>query len=61
MTTLRLGALLFLFFLSTNFQLDAQCSGDIVLSTQTQVNNFTCTTFTGNLTIEDDNDGVDIL
>ena len=59
MTTLRLGALLFLFFLSTNFQLDAQCSGDIVLSTQTQVNNFTCTTFTGNLTIEDDNDGVD--
>ncbi len=36
-----------------------QCSGNVTLSTQTQVDNFNCSTFTGNLIIKDDNDGVD--
>lgn len=47
-----------LFFFSPQF-INAQCSGTVTLSTQTQVNAFTCTSFTGTLIIEDDNDGID--
>ena len=45
--------------LCSNQNLKAQCSGNVTLSTQAQVNAFTCTSFTGTLIIEDDNDGVD--
>ena len=37
----------------------SQCSGTVTLSTQSQVNAFTCTSFNGTLIIEDNNDGVD--
>ncbi len=39
--------------------ISAQCSGNVTLSTQTQINNFDCNTLDGNLIIEDNNDGSD--
>ena len=39
--------------------LNAQCSGSMTLTTQSQVNAFACSSFSGDLFIEDDNNGVD--
>lgn len=37
----------------------SQCMGDIVLTSQTAIDNFACSKVNGNLTIQDDNDGID--
>ncbi len=39
-------------FFITHSSLTAQCSGNVTLSTQAQVDAFSCTTFTGDLTIQ---------
>ncbi len=49
----------FFFILQYAPYLFGQCTGNVTLTSQSEVNAFACSNFTGNLTITDDNDGVD--
>jgi hypothetical protein len=57
----RISSYLIILFFICQFSshVSGQCSGNITLTTQSEVNVFACSNFTGNLTIQDDNNGVD--